>query len=137
MSQPSPGNCPVQIQVYVDTNAAKQNSTDGVYMVDNRVNSGSTGEGSLGLDTHVSKASNVCFQVINIDATSDVTVEFTSFGNSNAWGTQIPAMWDNNAKVWTAQAANQGGNQPYSFVLRVGNATPFQVSVTTPTLTVS
>jgi hypothetical protein len=45
MSQPSPGNCPVQIQVYVDTNAAKQNSTDGVYMVDNRVNSGSTGEG--------------------------------------------------------------------------------------------
>lgn len=137
MSQPSPGNCPVQIQVYVDTNAAKQNSTAGVYMVDNRVNSGSTGEGSLDLDTNVSKASNVCFQVINIDATSDVEVEFTSFGNSNAWGTQIPAMWDNNAKVWTAQAANQGGNQPYSFVLRVGNATPFQVSVTTPTLTVS
>ena len=77
MSQPSPGNCPVQIQVYVDTNAAKQNSTAGVYMVDNRVNSGSTGEGSLDLDTNVSKASNVCFQVINIDATSDVTVEFT------------------------------------------------------------
>jgi hypothetical protein len=90
MSQPSPGNCPVQIQVYVDTNAAKQNSTDGVYMVDNRVNSGSTGEGSLGLDTHVSKASNVCLQVINIDATSDVTVEFTSFGNSNAWEPRYP-----------------------------------------------
>lgn len=137
MSQPSPGNCPVQIQVYVDTNAVKQNSTTGIYMVDNRVTSGSGGEGGVGLNTHVSKNSNICIQVINIDATSDVGLSFEAFGNSNAWGTQIPAMWQNNPRVWTAQATNQGGNQAYSFNLQVGTATPIQIAVTSPALTVS
>lgn len=137
MSQPSPGNCPVQIQVYVDTNAANNTSLQGIYMVDNRATSGSSGEGTPSLNTHVSKNSNVCVQVLNIDPTSDVGVSITSFGNSNAWGTQIPAMWQNNSQVWTAQAANQGGNQTYSFNLQIGDATPFQVAVSTPALSVS
>lgn len=137
MSQPSPSSCSVQIQVYVDTNAAQQNSTTGVYMVDNRLTSGSTGEGGLGLNTHASKNSSVCIQVINIDATSPTAVSFESFGNSNAWGTQIPASWQGNPAVWTATLANQGSNQPYSFVLQVGTATPVQIAVNTPAFTLS
>jgi hypothetical protein len=122
----------------VDTNAVKQNSTTGIYMVDNRLTSGSQGEGSVELNTHVSKNSNVCIQVINIDATSDVTVTIESVGNSNAWGTNgQPLPWNGNMSVYTGIASNQGGRQPYSFNVQVGNQTPIQIAVTSPSMTIS
>lgn len=138
MAQLDPAACSVFVQVFVDTGAASPGSQTGIYMVDNRGNDGSTGQGTASLNSVVSRNSYVCFEIINVDVTSTVPVTFESFGNSNAWGTSgQPAPWAGNKAIWTGQVENSGLDQTYEFIVSIGGAPPIQVSVATPTLSVS
>ena len=82
-------NCSVFIQIWIDTNSATNGSTKGVYLVDNRVSSGSQNEGSVNLQTACTKGSYICWQVFAIDPNFTAiggSVAIQSIGNSNAWG---------------------------------------------------
>jgi hypothetical protein len=109
MSIPT-SSCSVFIQIWVDTNAVQADQTQGVYLVDNRVNTGSTGEGSASLQTSCTKGSNVCWTALSIDpnfAAEGGVVSLQSIGNSNAWGDsgQPESV---NSTTFTGQVQNSG-----------------------------
>ena len=132
---PTPSQCNVFIQAWVDVNAIVQGQgATGCYLVDNRLTSGSTGEGGSGLTTACSNGSYVCWEVIAIDPNAAITqLQIQQVGNSNAWGnTGQPEPIDGTDTVYTGQVQNRGTAQ-YPLVLNVNNT-----SVTlTPSVTVS
>jgi len=133
MAAVQPSNCNVFIQAWVDVNAIVQGGgTAGVWLVDNRVSSGSTGDGSAGLTTACSNGSSLCWEIIAIDPNADVTqLQIQQIGNSNAWGnTGQPEPTDGTNTVFTGQVQNTG-TAPYNLVLNVNNTTvPLTPSVT-------
>lgn len=76
----------VFIQVWIDTNAVQNGSSQGVYLVDNRYNLGSQNEGGTGLSTHVTNGATIQWNIFNIDPTGTATLELTAIGNANVWG---------------------------------------------------
>jgi hypothetical protein len=135
MAAPTPSNCNVFIQAWVDVNAIVQGGgTNGVWLVDNRVSSGSTGDGTAGLTTGCSNGSNLCWEIVAIDPNADVTqLQIQQIGNSNAWGNSgQPEATDGTGTVFTGQVQNTG-TASYNLILNVNDT-----SVTlTPSVTVS
>lgn len=113
MAAINPSDCSVFVQIYVDTNAASQGSTTGVYLVDNRVTAGSSGEGTPNLKTVATQNSNICFSLLNVDSQDTSTLSLTNFGNSNAWGFNgTPKQY--NPTTWTGTLANGEVSASYS-----------------------
>ncbi|MFN9623758.1 MAG: hypothetical protein ACK587_13150 [Cyanobacteriota bacterium] len=112
--------CSVFIQIWVDTNSAKANSTEGIYIVDNRVSSGSSLEGTSSLMTTCTLNSFICWQVFSIDPNFEAmggNLQIQQIGNSNAWGASgQPQMV--NATTFTGQVQN-GGEAGYQIVLNM------------------
>lgn len=115
-----PDMCSVFIQVWVDTNAVDERSgTKGVYLVDNRVGSGSDQEGTPGLATACSKNAYVCWQIFNASQWSRDQVNFKSIGNSNAWGPSgQPQAYNAEGTIFTGQVQNPG-NSNYPVTINV------------------
>ncbi|MEO4046620.1 hypothetical protein AAFN46_05945 [Pseudomonas sp. CAU 1711] len=112
-------NCPVQIQIWVDDNAVSTNSRAGVYLVDNRVASGSEAEGTPNLATACSQGTNVCWQVMLINPKSTSNVSIQSIGNSGAWGfSGQPQRAPDNAAAFTGTVQNSG-NFSYPLAINV------------------
>jgi len=116
----SVSQCSVFIQIWVDTNAAQAGTAKGIYLVDNRISSGSQNEGTPTLQTACTLNSYVCWQVFAVDpnfASSGGSLSIQSIGNSNAWGFsgQPQAV---NASTFTGQAQN-GGIAPYQLSLNL------------------
>lgn len=128
----SPSDCSVFIQVWVDTNAARQGSTAGIYLVDNQISQGSTNEGSPTLATVATQNSNVCFSLLNVDPQSTATLEIANMGNSNAYGFNgTPQQYS--STVWTGTLANGEVSAPYSIDINVtkqGGGGSFTTQVT-------
>ncbi|HXH14626.1 MAG TPA: hypothetical protein VNJ10_00665 [Sphingomonas sp.] len=80
------GTPTVFIQIWVDINAVQNGSTEGVYLVDNRVGNGSQNEGSSSLSTQVTNGSTIQWSVYNIDASSAAVVSIVDIGNCAIWG---------------------------------------------------
>jgi len=114
----SPSDCSVFVQIYVDTNAAAQGSTKGIYLVDNRLAQGSTNEGTPNLVTVATQNSNICFSLLNVDAQDPSSLSLANFGNSNAWGFNgTPQQY--NPTTWTGTLANGETTSGYSVTLNV------------------
>lgn len=138
MANPTTASCPVQIQIWVDDNAVTTGSSAGVYLVDNRILSGSQSEGSANLTTACSKSSGICWQVYLINPTSTATVQIQSISNSPAWGfSGQPQRAPDNPNAFTGTAENAGAAQ-YTIGLNVqvagGSGVPVSV---TPSVNVS
>ena len=111
--------CSVQIQIWVDTNATQAGSTRGVYVVDNRVTSGSQNEGSATLTTACTQNSFICWQVFTVDPKTTAGAQIQSISNSNAWGPSgQPQAASDNPNAFTGQAQN-AGSASYSVTLNV------------------
>ena len=122
----------VAITVAVDTAyvAAQQgnNISQGVYMMDNMVANGSTGEGQMELSTHVNNGDLIGFNSVPINAlgTSGDTVVITGFtvsqGNvftAAGQPRQQPSPHgEPEGAYWIGQAMNQG-SQTYQIQIKV------------------
>jgi hypothetical protein len=114
--------CSVFIQIWVDTNSVQNGQTKGIYLVDNRVSSGSQNEGSANLQAACTLNSYICWQILAIDPNYTAgggTVAIQQIGNSNAWGMSgQPEMI--NSTTFTGQVQNPG-QAGYSININVQN----------------
>jgi hypothetical protein len=136
MASVTPSSCSVFIQAWVDINPIMQgkSGTNGVYLVDNRVSSGSTGGGTPGLTTACTNGTFVCWEVLAIDPNAQITqLQIQQIGNSEAWGNSgQPESTGGSGTIFTGQVQNTG-TASYQLVLNVNDT-----SVTlTPSVTVS
>jgi hypothetical protein len=123
--------CSVFVQIWIDTNAAKAGSTAGVYIVDNRVSSGSQNEGSPTLQTACTSGSYVAWQVFAIDpnyVSIGGNVQIQQIGNSNAWGNSGQPQ-GLNATTFTGQVQNPG-MASYQLALNVQNPGQSGITIT-------
>jgi hypothetical protein len=136
MAAVAPSSCSVFIQAWVDVNPIiqGQSGTNGVYLVDNRVSSGSTGGGSAGLTTACTNGSYICWEVVAVDPNAQISqLQIQQIGNSQAWGnTGQPESTGGGNTVFTGQVQNTG-TASYNLVLNVNDTTV----TLTPSVTVS
>ena len=124
-----PKDCSVFIQVWVDTNAAAPGSTAGIYLVDNQLTRGSTGEGTPALMTHATQNSAVCFSVMNIDPQSSATLEITNISSSGAFGFDgAPQRFSSH--TWIGTLAKPVANADYSLSFNITKAGGEHLSTT-------
>jgi hypothetical protein len=116
-------NPQTQISIVIDTAfivaTAGNNINTGVYMMDDQLNSGSSGEGQLELSTVCPVGNLIGFTVYPLDQNSGDTVAITGFNVSqgNVFGNQgYPLQIKPN--YWIGQATN-GGNQTYQIQVKV------------------
>lgn len=114
-----PNECSVFIQVWVDTNALQNGSTNGIYIVDSNLNNGSSNEGTPNLNTNVTTNTKVCWTILNVDLNSTTQLSFQNFGNASVWGASGTPQ-QVNATTWTGQG-QQNGNAQYNITF---NAEP-------------
>jgi hypothetical protein len=104
-----PSDCNVFIQIWVDTDALQNGSTNGVYLVDNYLNHGSTNEGTPNLHSNVTTNSKICWTILNVNTNSDTQLSLQNFGNAGIWGASgTPQQYS--ATQWTAQAQVNGND---------------------------
>lgn len=135
MAAIAPSSCNVFIQAWVDVNPIMQGQgTNGVYLADNRVSSGSSGDGTVGLTTACTNGSNICWEVVAIDPNAQISqLQIQQIGDSNAWGnTGQPEATDGTGTVFTGQVQNTG-TASYNLVLNVNDTTV----TLTPSVTVT
>jgi hypothetical protein len=106
-------SCTTFIQIWVDTNALQNGSTQGVYLVDNRVNNGSSNEGTPSLSTGVTTGTNICWEIFNVDLNSTTQLQIQSISNASVFGASgQPQVAPNNANAFTG-TAQSAGNATY------------------------
>lgn len=118
--------CPqTSIQVAVDTSyvAAQggQGISTGIYMMDNEVNNGSSGEGTLELSTRTNAGNLIGWEVTPINPNTGDTVVITGFNVSqgNVFGSQgYPQQQSTSGDYWIGQAMN-AGQQTYQIQIMV------------------
>ncbi len=109
MSNVSVSSCTTFIQIWVDTNALQNGSTQGVYLVDNRVNNGSSNEGTPSLSTSVTTGTNICWQIFNVDLNSPTQLELQAISNASVWGASgQPQAVPGSANTFTGTAQSSG-----------------------------
>lgn len=123
--------CSVFVQIWVDTNAVRNGSTNGVYLVDNRVSSGSSSEGMGTLQTACTQGSSICWEVFTVSPCTTDSVSIQDISNSNAWGSSgQPEAAPDNPNAYTGQAQT-AGEADYEITLNVqlGEGSGFSVTV--------
>jgi len=118
--------CPqTAIQVAVDTSyiisQGGQNISQGIYMMDNEVNNGSAGEGSLELHTRTNAGNLIGWEVSPINQNTGDTVVITGFNVSagSVFGSQgYPQQENASGSYWVGQAFN-AGTQTYQIQIKV------------------
>ena len=119
--------CPqTEIQIALDTayliGQGGSFPSTGIYMIDNEVDNGSTGEGSMELSTVVPAGNYIGWNVFPIDPNTEDTVAITGFNVSqgNVFGSSgFPQKVS--PSYWIGQAVNDG-SQTYQI----------QVAITSP-----
>ncbi len=128
-----PEECEVFIQIWVDVNEVTETGgTKGVYLVDNRISSGSENEGTTGLLTACAKSSKVCWSINQIDPNAQpVQFEISEIGNSPAWGaTGQPEAVDQGKKTTFTGVVEIAGSNSYPLKINVDDVgVPLQPSV--------
>jgi hypothetical protein len=106
--------------------------SQGIYMFDNRVNNGSSGEGSLELTTRCNAGDIISFEVIalnDMEGTLADTVVITGFnvsqgnvfGGSEGMPVQVNQPGTTAGQYWLAQAVN-AGTQTYQIFVQITTA---------------
>ena len=113
-------NCSVFVQFIVDTDSAQNDTTTGVYVVDNTSGAGATGEGSPSLSTVCTQNNQIAFEAVTVRPCNGDTVAIQTIGNSNAWGNSgQPEPASDNPSAFAGQAQNTGAGQTYNATLLV------------------
>jgi hypothetical protein len=116
--------CPqTAIEIAVDTSYVisqqGQNIGAGVYMIDNQVNNGSTGEGQMELTTVCNVGDLIGFSVNPLNPNTRDTVEITGFNvSSGNVFTSAGSPMKQTPSYWIGQAMNQT-SQTYQVQLKV------------------
>ena len=118
--------CQTAIAIAVDTSYVIQHIgsiTTGIYMMDNRVENGSTGEGQLELHTVCNPGDRIGFKVYAVDALANLgdSVVITGFNVSqgNVFSSDgYPKPQPKQPDYWIGQAS-QGGSQTYQIRIQV------------------
>jgi len=121
--------CSVFIQIWIDTNSAQVSTTKGIYLVDNRVSSGSQNEGSATLQTACTLNSYICWQVFSVDpnfVAAGGNVSIQQIGNSNAWGNSGQPQ-QLNSTTFTGQVQNPGSA---NYQININLQSPGQSGIT-------
>lgn len=127
MSVIQPSSCSVFVQIWVDTDALVNGQTTGVYLVDNNLNHGSSGEGTVNLNTEVPVGTNICWSLLNVDPTSDTILQIQNFGNAGVFGPSgTPQMV--NANTWTGTVQAKGND---SYAINFSAQIPGSSGITT------
>ena len=106
------GTPTVFIQIWIDGNKVQNGSNQGIYINDNRVAAGSSGEGTNALSTNVTNGTTIQWNVFNIDPTSSLIPTLTSIGNASVWGASgQPQNNGAGAFVGQVQATGSDGYQ--------------------------
>ncbi|TRV44009.1 MAG: hypothetical protein EWV53_18780 [Microcystis panniformis Mp_MB_F_20051200_S9] len=128
-----PSECSIFIQIWVDTNAIQNGSTNGVYLVDNNFNNGSSQEGTTYLTTNATTNSKICWTILNTNINSDVQLSIANFSNASVFGAGgTPQQYQSN--IWTGQVQANGEAQ-YSITFNAENSVGITTTVN-PTLSV-
>ncbi|WP_287735696.1 hypothetical protein [Microcystis sp. M113S1] len=128
-----PSECSIFIQIWVDTNALQYGSTNGVYLVDNNYNNGSSEEGTTSLVTHATTNSKICWTILNTNINSDVTLSIANFSGASVFGSGgTPQPYQPN--IWTGQVQANGEAQ-YSITFNTEQG-PDVTTTVCPTLSV-
>jgi len=122
-----PSDCNIFIQVWVDTTAVQNGSTRGVYLVDNRLTSGSSREGTPSLETVANTNDKVCWKLMNVNVQSTDSISVENFGNSSVFGVGGTPQRISST-VWTGQL-EQNGNADYSITFNVQQGSGSGVTV--------
>ncbi|HYI13495.1 MAG TPA: hypothetical protein VEK57_30910 [Thermoanaerobaculia bacterium] len=124
----TPTSCSTFVQIWVDSTAVQEGTTNGVYLVDNMLLHGSTNEGTPNLTTQLTLNSNICWSLLNVDPNSTTVLSFQEFGNSNAYGPDgTPKPF--NSTNYTGQVQNVGASS-YSIKFNVLPASGNGITVT-------
>jgi hypothetical protein len=94
----------------------------GVYMFDNRLTNGSTGESSLELNSKVNLGDLIGFEVVPINPNSQDKVEITGFQVSSGTvfgSTGFPVPESADRSYWVGQAVNATQSTTYQIQIRV------------------
>lgn len=128
-----PSECSIFIQIWVDTNALQNGSTNGVYLVDSNNNNGSSQEGTTSLITDATTNSKICWTILNTNINSDVQLSIANFSNASVFGAGgTPQQYQLN--IWTGQVQANGEAQ-YSITFNAEKGVGITTTVN-PTLSV-
>ncbi len=128
-----PSECSIFIQIWVDTNALQNGSTNGVYLVDSNNNNGSSQEGTTSLITNATTNSKICWTILNTNINSDVQLSIANFSNASVFGAGgTPQQYQPN--IWTGQV-QANGKASYSITFNTEKGVGITTTVH-PTLSV-
>ncbi len=100
-----------KIVITVDTARVLSGDTRGIYMIDNRVELGSTGEGTLELSTKCFVGDYMSWRVEALDPDTQDTVTIAGFqvSSGNVFGGEgSPQPQSDDNTYWMGRAINQG-----------------------------
>ena len=126
------------IEIAVDTSyviaQGGRNISTGIYMMDNQLNNGSSGEGGLELSTVANQGDIIGFEVNPINPNTGDTVVITGFNVSsgNIFGNQGYPIATADPSYWIGQAVNAGPTMIYQIQIMVtsGGIRPTKYYVT-------
>ena len=82
-----PEDCSVFIEIWADVNETTSGQLKGIYIVDNRLEEGSSSEGTANLNTVCARNENVCWSLVPVDPNvTKVGWELVEVGPCEAWG---------------------------------------------------
>ena len=105
-------DCQIQIQILIDETAVNGNGTSGIYMVDNRLQGGTSG-----LMTRCTSGSKICWRVSLINPYSKSTAQIQRIGNSGAWDFEQPQPAPDDTSAFTGRVVTTSGNWAYPLAL--------------------
>jgi len=96
----------------------------GLYMFDNRLTNGSSGEGGLELNSEVNQGDYIGFEVVPIDSNTGDTVKITGFNVSQGsvfGSTGYPMQISASGDYWIGQAVNKTSLTTYQLQIAVSS----------------
>ncbi|HEX2926290.1 MAG TPA: AidA/PixA family protein [Ruminiclostridium sp.] len=100
-----------KIIITVDTSRVLSGDTTGIYMIDNRAEVGSTGEGTLELNTKCYTGDYISWLVVPLDPDTQDIVSIAGFqvSSGNVFGGEgTPVSKSDDDTYWMGRAINQG-----------------------------
>lgn len=118
MSSVSVSKCTTFIQIWVDSNALQNGSTQGIYLVDNRIDNGSTNEGTPFLCTSVVIGTHICWRIFNIDPNAQTQLQLQSISDASVWGASGQAQAVAGSHDTFTGTAERAGNNEYRITFK-------------------
>ena len=129
-----PSSCSVFVQIWVDTQTLQHRENTGIYLIDNNLSHGSSGQGTATLNTNVPQGTHICWSLLSLDPTSDIGLYLQDIGPSEVFGAgRTPQQVTSTTWTGTVKAT---GHTPYEIRFSiVPPDSPALVTIIRPSLT--